>query len=592
VKGGTRRFARTAWWACACAAVALVPRAARAQGEAPLPAATDDTVGAAAVRCAGETVRDIVIYSGAPTVAGLRKLPVIADLARATHVTTQPDVVRRFLLVREGAPCTELARAESERVLRAQPFIADAQIDVVRADSGGVRLEVRTIDEVSLVFGTRVQSDVPFVRTLRVGNGNVAGSGIYLAGEWRDGRTLRNGGALTVIHNQFMGAPYVLHLHARRSPLGGEWQTALTRPFLTGFQRQAWRMGGGQVTSYTTLRRPEAPDLAARIERHYFDAGAMGRVGSPTVLGLFGMSVSHESEQAGASLVSFRDDGAPTDGGLLPAVAPAYHSTRINALLGVRALRFVRAEGFDALTARQDLAFGFRAGAVIGRGLTPPRDASDRRELFAAADVYAGTGSPTQATRLQLRAQGADLAESGAWGRVIASGRLAHQRKPSPSRTIELSTEWGGAWRPGVPFQLLLGAREGGVRGYGDSRVGGARRAVLRLEERRALGKVGTFGDLGVAAFTNAGRIWRGDAPFGVTTPIRTSLGLSLLAAVPARSARLWRLDLAMPVQGPGAGRVEVGFSNADRTTVFWREPRDITFMRDRTVPASVFAWP
>jgi hypothetical protein len=42
-------------------------------------------------------------------------LPVGAGLH---HTTTCPDVIRRFLLLRAGEPCTERRRAESERVLR------------------------------------------------------------------------------------------------------------------------------------------------------------------------------------------------------------------------------------------------------------------------------------------------------------------------------------------------------------------------------------------------------------------------------------------------------------------------------------------
>ena len=76
----------------------------------------------------------------------------------------------RFLLLREGDACNELRRAESERILRAQPFIADASIDVVPSVLGGagaVDLIVRTSDEVAVVLGGAAS----FVRapTLRKG---------------------------------------------------------------------------------------------------------------------------------------------------------------------------------------------------------------------------------------------------------------------------------------------------------------------------------------------------------------------------------------------------------------------------------------
>src|SRR4051812_45626281 len=76
------------------------------------------------VACTGQRIDDIVIFSEAPSVANLQRVPVIAKLARTMHATTRTDVIRRFLLLSESQPCSELRRAESERILRAQSFIA------------------------------------------------------------------------------------------------------------------------------------------------------------------------------------------------------------------------------------------------------------------------------------------------------------------------------------------------------------------------------------------------------------------------------------------------------------------------------------
>lgn len=578
----------------AAAALVCAPFAsAGAQGGDVLPDAGDALAARLPSQCNGEIVREIVVSTSAPTVAGVHRVPVIGELARAAHATTQPAVLRGFLLFREGDRCTELARAESERLLRAQPFIADAVVSVAPLGDG-VRIDVRTVDEGAMVFATRVGSGAPMVRAMRAGNGNVAGRGVYLTGEWQAGGVLRDGAGFTFTDHQLLGKPYVLDLQARRAPVGGEWHTALTRPFYTGLQRQAWRTGAGSVDGYMRIVHPDSATHAIRVQRRYGDAGLMGRVGSPVHMGLFGILVSHEREESASSLTAFALDGTPVPTAL-PYPASAYRSTRVNGFVGIRSLSFVRVEGFDALSATQDIPAGYQAGFVVGRGVDKPADGGGRRELFVASDMYAGRGDSTDATRVQLRAQATRSAETGAWGRVVATGRVAHQYKPSLPHTVELSADWAVAWRPGLPMQLLIGARDGGVRGYEHARAGGARRARIRLEDRRVLGHVGTMGmlgELGVAGFAEVGRVWRGDAPLGVTTPVRPSIGLSVLAAVPARSARLWRLDVAMPLQGPSRGRLELGFSNRDHTAVFWREPADIAAMRGRSVPASVFAWP
>jgi hypothetical protein len=87
--------------------------------------------------------------------------------------------------------------------------------------------------------------------------------------------------------------------------------------------------------------------------------------------------------------------------------------------------------------------------------------------------------------------------------------------------------------------------------------------------------------------------LWRGDIPYGVTTPWRSSAGISLLAAVPPHSARVWRVDLAYAIRPePGGHRMELRLTNTDKTTFFLAEPSDISATRERTVPSSVFRWP
>jgi hypothetical protein len=105
-------------------------------------------------------------------------------------------------------------------------------------------------------------------------------------------------------------------------------------------------------------------------------------------------------------------------------------------------------------------------------------------------------------------------------------------------------------------------------------------------------GRPFNLADIGMATFSDVARIWAGDAPYGVTTPVRASLGVGLLAAVPPRSRRLWRVDLAYPLTKDAGSGLQLSFSNRDMTREFWREPRDVQLSRTRTVPSSVFTWP
>ena len=63
------------------------------------------------VPCVGQLIEQIVIYAEAPSVASLRRVPIVAKVAQTMHVTTQPDVIDRFLLFRAGERCSERWRS-------------------------------------------------------------------------------------------------------------------------------------------------------------------------------------------------------------------------------------------------------------------------------------------------------------------------------------------------------------------------------------------------------------------------------------------------------------------------------------------------
>lgn len=518
-------------------------------------------------------------------------MPVLAGIARSVHVTTRPDLIRNFLIMDVGDPCTELRRAESERILRAQPFLADASVQAFEGENGGVDLEVRTIDEASLVVGGRMRSGLPFVRSIKLGSSNVNGAGLYVAGDWRDGDAYRDGFGFKVVDYQLLGRPYTMSTEVRRAPLGSEWRAEAAHFFLTDLQRIAWRARAGGGDGYVGFETE--PDLThgVRLERRYFDIGGIVRVGPPGRLSLFGGSFSGDHEIPATLPVLITDQGLrdDTSSALRDRYAP-HRIARVNALWGVRDIDFVRVTGFDALNGAQDLPIGFQLGTLFGRSLSVLGAEDD--DVFMAADLYIGAGGQRGALRLQLQGEGRRANDTGQWDGILTSGRAAQYVRMGGGSTGVASLEWSGGWRQRVPFRLTFSDPNGGLRGYRSSTAIGAQRLVLRVEERWMLGQPFGLGDLGWAMFADGGRIWAGDVPFGKDTPIHTSVGVSLLGAVPVRSGRLWRLDVALPLN-PDQGRgLQFRLTNADHTTFFWREPADIEGTRERTVPSSIFSWP
>jgi hypothetical protein len=173
---------------------------------------------------------------------------------------------------------------------------------------------------------------------------------------------------------------------------------------------------------------------------------------------------------------------------------------------------------------------------------------------------------------------------------MLASGRVAWYVKPAAAHVLIGSVEIAGGWRGRVPFQLRLGHREGGVRGHSASRAGGAVRGVARVEERWVLGRLTEHAAVGLAGFVDVGRVWPGDAPFGVHSETEVGIGWGLLAALPPQSQRLWRLDLALPVGPDPDARWEVRLTSV-WTRPFWREPDDLARTRAGASPSRIFTW-
>ena len=541
--------------------------------------------------CDGRRITRIIVSTHPPYPdALLRRWEPIVEAIHFLHATTRPQVVRRYLVFRTGETCSSLRLAESERILRAQPFLADATV-TAHPDQDGVRVEIETIDEISVLGGATVRSESPYVTSLRLGNRNVLGGGMEISANWRDGFFYRDTWGGQIVHPQLFGRHYELRLQGARQTHGSTWDGEVRHAFLTDLQRLAWRVSGGSSSElYPLLREHDTPG-AIGVERAHADIGGVVRIGVPGRLSLFGASLSREQEATGEDFVMVTDSGVLTD----PAIDFAdrferHRIARVNALWGVRAVRFMRVTGFDALSAPQDVRKGFQLGTLLGRSLSVLGSEDD--DIFAAADLYIGAGTPRVFGAMQLQAEGRQDYDENRWDGILGSGRAAGYARLGSRHTLVGSVEWSGGWRQRLPFQLTLADAEGGVRGYRDSRAAGARRVVVRLEERWRFWRPRDLADVGLAVFADGGRLWAGDVPFGVSTPPKIGVGGALLVALPPQSRHVWRLELAMPVsEDPHAGW-EVRLFSSDLTRVFWREPRDVARNRERSLPVSVFSWP
>jgi hypothetical protein len=543
------------------------------------------------VACTGQRVDSIIVDAQAPTVTRLQRVPVIGNVVREAHVVTHQRVIRNFLLLEPGDRCIELRRAESERILRAQPFIADASIDAIPNDRGGVDLRVETIDETSMILSASVGGGAPMVRGARIGSSNIAGMAVHASVAWRHQRNFDDRLELRVANYQFLNQPYVLALQAYKDPLSRDDRAEIMLPFRTDLQRYAWRAMVGQSRTHALFVQRDSGQLGMSYRREQGEAGGLARFGPPGALSIFGLSVTTERTTPD-SVVRVSDLGLSGD------TASAFdgrfshsHASRVNALLGVRGIRWMRARGLDALRGTHDVPMGIQLGGLVGRGVELFGASSN--DILVAGELYFGVGNPRLTYRLQAQSEARRTIGDTLWDGMVTSGRLARHSRVSDRHTRVLAVEWGAAHRVRVPHALTLEAPDGGLRGYRGATSVGARRLIARLDESVHVGSPLEFGDLGLAGFVDGGRIWAGDLPYGSTTEVRGAAGVSILLAIPMRSTRTWRLEYAVPLNRvPGAGRWEVRLTHRDLTSFFWREPSDVASARARAVPVSVYNWP
>lgn len=489
-----------------------------------------------------------------------------------------------------GDTCTDLRRDESERILRAQAFLADATVTTVPSPDGGVVIKVRTVDEVSIVLGGAVNGGG--FRALRLGNSNLQGTTTYVAGSWRSEEGYRDAYGVRYGHQQLFGRPYSLDVELEQMSRGERWLVEAAHPFYTDIQRIAWRMRAGSSDEYTAFPTDSGLQRTLPVERRYFDIGGVTRIGPPGRLTLLGASLSGDEDVPAVLPVIIGPFGLVVDSN--PALRGRYsphRMARANVLWGVRDLTFKRRTGYDALTATQDIPAGFQLGTMFGRSLSVLGSRDD--DIFMAADLYLGIVGRYSALRIQLQGEGRRENDTGGWDGILTSGRAAQYVKAGARHTLIGSAEWSGGWHQRIPFNIGLDDKRTGIRGFDNSEIVGGQRVIGRLESRWLLGPVSSYGDVGIAGFTDVGSLHKGDVPFGSDSPLSSSVGISLLAATPRGSARLWRMDLAVALSGnPEGNRFEIRFSGADNTKFFFREPEDVERTRERTVPSSVFRWP
>jgi hypothetical protein len=550
--------------------------------------AQDTTTIARSAPCNGLIVSRVDIRRSDRTVMDRQRAP---DWARALvqplliGVPTRESAIRPFLQLHAGEPCTEQRRFETERLLRLQPYLADASVKVYDESDGRVRIEVETIDDIRPIIGLGLDGATP--NNIELGNSNIGGYGHLAALRWNDGGAYRDGFGVRYADYHVFGSPNLALIDLARTPLGSSTRVSLGRPFYTDLQTAAGYIGYVKDDGYLSFVREAGDAFSIKTARERADGGVAFRLNTRgKVRYLIGALTSIERRSAGDAIVIISDSGLiDTTDAALAGRYQAQKSIRAGLVLGLRALSFIRVTGFDGLEGAQDVGRGMQLSTTVGKGIS-----GDDRRTFASTDFYTGVG--TAQSFVGMRVQAEVRQNPSGWGSGVTSGRLAWYSRPSPRQTRIIAVEYVGSSSDSVPYQLTIADPLSGVRGYSGSRLSGGRRLIARGERRIMMPGISRYLGWGLAGFADAGQMWASKVPFGESA-FRGSLGVSVLAAVPRASRSFARVDVAYPLAPDKHAKgfdVRVTFRATNRA--FWREPPQIARARLGNPTTDIFTWP
>jgi hypothetical protein len=500
-------------------------------------------------------------------------------LANRMHVRTREQVIRRELLFREGDCYQPLLLQDSERILRATRYLADADVFSVRQPDGTYDVIVETRDE----WSTRLEAAAGSgeVAGIELREDNLGGRGARVAAFWRHQQGEQVYGGL-VGTSQLFGTHLDAEASLAKTPVGISAAERIALPFRGEGAHWAYRETFVRDERNFEYFVPAGGGLQRRlfpVDRTAFDVGAVRRIGRRGHLTLVGAAIAGEDRDFPQDSLTTppgaKPQVLPPGGGFVPGLVPV-SNVRAVLLAGRRDVTFDRRRALDAVRGAEDVALGVNMEAALGRtidALSTDDDVALDFGVEAAGDL---PGNVLAGTRLVMEGKRDLDRPAGPRGFRDVLGQLdawTYWKPTGDSRhTVVFAARAASGWNTRVPFQLTLGYRAG-LRGYPRQVYTGQRRVVATLEHRAYLAwPYPRLFDLGSALFVDAGKTWAAGDPFGQNSPVLVSAGAGLRLAFPPRSRQTYRLDFAFPVAPsfrPRSLQVSIGIGQAvGRTSV------------------------
>ncbi len=460
-------------------------------------------------------------------------------LANRLHIVTRDEVIANQLLFASGSQYSQRLVSESERILRQNRYLYDAEIRTTQRPDGVVDITVMTQDVWSLG---------PDLSVSRSGGENRSKLGIEEINLLGRGQTVRFGHEEDVdrrsdsveFFDQHLGQSWVsAYLRVADKSDGKSNQISVTRPFYALDAR--WSAGG---TALDDDRR-SALYMLGEEAAEYQHARRYVSMHGGWSKGLENGYATRWSTGITSDDNRFSQVADPE----LPAAIPA-DRTLIYPFIAVEIVEddFQTTRNRDQIGRTEDFFIGRHVAASLG--WADKSLGSDRDALIYSASLRRGFGSLKERAIL-LFASTSGRAESGHLSNALLTVDARYYKTQSPKRLFFTTFTASAGQNLDLDNPVELGG-DTGLRGYPLRYQSGDAKLLLTIEQRY-------FSDwypfrlarVGAAVFADVGRVW-GENPLGDDDQgWLTDIGFGLrIAPTRGSSGKTIHIDVAFPLNG------------------------------------------
>jgi len=456
----------------------------------------------------------------------------IFQLANRLHIKTKKYVIRRELLLKEGDPFSRRLADETERNLRALPFLWDARVNLRQSPKGKNVLEVSTADSWTLLGGISISRTAgETVYHIRGEEQNLLGTGQYLSLHYYIRDTLEDYAQFTFLERRLFSSRFYFQVCRDGNPEIGMTSLTLGKPFYSLDTRFSARF------SYIDWDRREdyydrgiiiAQDKTQGQQLSMYGGYRFGSYNDKLQIGaeIFYKDISIVEKKAS---VSHPDFPFPEDS-LYYAVIPE---------LSIHNYQYVQTTHIDKFRRVEDILLLNGARLRFGRAFN-----DDNGKIYDLAELRINYAKFFKNNLLLLEITRNYWLNGSRDFRNKANISIRYYNNGISWLTPMLGIRYDEDLREGNVASLYLGENNG-LRGYPKNYSTGEKRIAGNIECRIFPGINILSADLGAVQFFDFGKSWKYDSNLRFRD-LLWSVGIGLRIGVErVSSAKMMRFDLA-----------------------------------------------